>query len=288
MKKIAIVASLRKRRAVPVVRSVVGWLEDHRLQPVLRQDVAERLRRPDLGRCAEDVMEGASLALALGGDGTILATARLAAPHGIPILGCNLGGFGFLTELAESELMEALPQVLAGKHQVRERMMLEGELVRDGTPRHGFLGLNDVVITKGAFSRLLRLEIEVAGEQLGVFTADGVIVATPTGSTAYSLSAGGPVVSPEVEALMVTPICAHTLSARPIVVPSGEEISVRVSTLQPDQEMMVTIDGQEGVPLESGDTMRVRKASVAARVVHLTGPSFFAKVRTKLGWAGRS
>ena len=288
MKKIAIVASLRKRRAVPVVRSVVGWLEDHRLQPVLRQDVAERLRRPDLGRSAEDVMEGASLALALGGDGTILATARLAAPHGIPILGCNLGGFGFLTELAESELMEALPQVLAGKHQVRERMMLEGELVRDGTPRHGFLGLNDVVITKGAFSRLLRLEIEVAGEQLGVFTADGVIVATPTGSTAYSLSAGGPVVSPEVEALMVTPICAHTLSARPIVVPSGEEISVRVSTLQPDQEMMVTIDGQEGVPLESGDTMRVRKASVAARVVHLTGPSFFAKVRTKLGWAGRS
>jgi NAD+ kinase len=282
------VASLRKRRASSLVRQVVGWLEQQGVEPRLQEPLARRLRREDLARPDQRLMEGASLALAMGGDGTMLATARLAAPRGIPILGCNLGGFGFLTELAETELMEALSEVLAGRFAVRDRMMVEGELVRRGERVQAFLGLNDVVVTKGAFSRLLRLEIQVGGEQLGVFLADGVIVATPTGSTAYSLSAGGPVVSPEVEALMVTPICAHTLSARPMVVPSGQEICVSVSSLGPGQEVMVTVDGQAGFALEREDTMRARRARIAAHIVQLTGPSFFAKVRTKLGWAGRS
>lgn len=281
-------ASLRKRRASSLVRQVVGWLEQQGVEPRLQEPLARRLRREDLARPDQRLMEGASLALAMGGDGTMLATARLAAPRGIPILGCNLGGFGFLTELAETELMEALSEVLAGRFAVRDRMMVEGELVRRGERVQAFLGLNDVVVTKGAFSRLLRLEIQVGGEQLGVFLADGVIVATPTGSTAYSLSAGGPVVSPEVEALMVTPICAHTLSARPMVVPSGQEICVSVSSLGPGQEVMVTVDGQAGFALEREDTMRARRARIAAHIVQLTGPSFFAKVRTKLGWAGRS
>lgn len=281
-------ASLRKRRASALVRQVVGWLEQQGVEARLQQPLARRLRREELAWPDERLMEDASLALAMGGDGTMLATARLAAPRGIPILGCNLGGFGFLTELAHTELMEALPEVLAGRFSVRDRMMVEGELVRRGQLVQSFLGLNDVVVTKGAFSRLLRLEIEVGGEQLGVFSADGVIVATPTGSTAYSLSAGGPVVSPEVEALMVTPICAHTLSARPMVVPSGQEICVAVSSLQPGQEVMVTVDGRAGFALEREDAMRARKARIGAHIVQLTGPSFFAKVRTKLGWAGRS
>lgn len=288
MHKIAIVASLRKREAPRVVADVVRWLEGRGLEVRLQRKVAEHLGRPELGESDESLMREASLALAMGGDGTMLATARLAAPSGIPILGCNLGGFGFLTELPESELMAALPCVLEGKCEVRERLMLEGEVMRGSQVAQRFLGLNDMVITQGALSRLLRLEIEVGGEQLGAFSADGVIVSTPTGSTAYSLSAGGPVMSPHVEALLVTPICAHTLSTRPMVVPSSAEIEVRAHPLQPEQEVMVTIDGQEGFPLQAQDVVRLRKARVTAHLVHLSGPSFFVKVRTKLGWASRS
>lgn len=287
MKKIAIVASLHKRRASALVRELLAWLEKQEVEIRLPQPLARRLGRADLARPEQALMEGASLALALGGDGTMLATARLAAPRGVPILGCNLGSFGFLTELAASELMAALPRVLAGEYDLHDRMMLEAERSGEAEPGCACLGLNDVVIAKGDFSRA-HLRIEIGGEPLGVFSADGVIIATPTGSTAYSLSAGGPVVSPEVEVLLVTPICAHTLSARPMVVPAQEEISVSVTTLRPEQRVVVTVDGQAGFALERGEVVRVRKARVAAHIVKLRGPSFFAKVRAKFGWAGRS
>jgi len=286
--KIAIVASLHRRRAASLIRDLVAWLEARGIEPRLRLELAARLHRKELGGPDEGLMDGVSLALAMGGDGTMLSTARLAAPQGIPILGCNLGGFGFLTELAESDLMAALPQVLAGNYRVRDRMMLQADVLHDGERQRGFLGLNDIVITRAATSRLLRLEIMVGAEEIGVFSADGVIVSTPTGSTAYSLSAGGPVVSPEVEALVVTPICAHTLSARPMVLPSNEQVSVLATTRQRGQQVLVITDGQEACALENGDVVRVRKAPVAAHIVQVSGPSFLVKVRTKLGWAGRS
>jgi NAD+ kinase len=288
IRRIAVVGALHKRGAPALVRDLVGWLADRGVETRLQRSLAERLRREDLAFDDDLLMRGASLALSLGGDGTMLATARLAAPRGIPILGCNLGGFGFMTELARSDLMAVLPEVLAGRYSVRDRMMVEGEMMRDGTSCCTVLALNDIIIMRGALSRLLRLEIDVGSEQLGLFSADGVIVSTPTGSTAYSLSAGGPVISPDVEALIVTPVCAHTLSARPVVVPSGQEISVSVSEPQPGQEVMVAVDGQVGFALEPDDVMRVRKARVAAHIVQLGGPSFLVKVRTKLGWAGRS
>ena len=288
MNKIAIVASLHRRRAASLIRDLVAWLEARGIEPRLRIELAARLHRKELGGPDEGLMDGVSLALAMGGDGTMLSTARLAAPQGIPILGCNLGGFGFLTELAESDLMAALPQVLAGNYRVRDRMMLQADVLHDGERQRGFLGLNDIVITRAATSRLLRLEIMVGAEEIGVFSADGVIVSTPTGSTAYSLSAGGPVVSPEVEALVVTPICAHTLSARPMVLPSNEQVSVLATTRQRGQQVLVMTDGQEACALENGDVVRVRKAPVAAHIVQVSGPSFLVKVRTKLGWAGRS
>ena len=288
MNKIAIVASLHRRRAASLIRDLVAWLEARGIEPRLRLELAARLHRKELGGPDEGLMDGVSLALAMGGDGTMLSTARLAAPQGIPILGCNLGGFGFLTELAESDLMAALPQVLAGNYRVRDRMMLQADVLHDGERQRGFLGLNDIVITRAATSRLLRLEIMVGAEEIGVFSADGVIVSTPTGSTAYSLSAGGPVVSPEVEALVVTPICAHTLSARPMVLPSNEQVSVLATTRQRGQQVLVITDGQEACALENGDVVRVRKAPVAAHIVQVSGPSFLVKVRTKLGWAGRS
>jgi NAD+ kinase len=286
--KIAIVASLHKRRAVSLLRDLVQWLEARAVEPRLRGELADRLHRPDLAWPDERLMEGVSLALAMGGDGTMLSTARFAAPHGIPILGCNLGGFGFLTEVAESELLAVLPQVLAGNYRARDRMMLQADVLRDGERQRSFLGLNDIVIARAATSRLLRLEIMVGAEEIGVFSADGVIVSTPTGSTAYSLSAGGPVVSPEVEALVVTPICAHTLSARPMVLPSDDEVSVLATARQRGQQVLVTTDGQEACSLENGEVVRVRKAPVAAHIVQVSGPSFLVKVRTKLGWAGRS
>jgi NAD+ kinase len=286
--KIAIIASLHRRRAAALVRDLVAWLEARGVEPRLRADLARRLHRADLAWPDERLMEGVSLALSMGGDGTMLSTARLAASHGIPILGCNLGGFGFLTELAHSELMAALPEVLAGNYRVRDRMMLQGDILCDGDYERSFLSLNDIVITRAATSRLLRLEIRAGADEVGIFSADGVIVSTPTGSTAYSLSAGGPVVSPEVEALVVTPICAHTLSARPMILPSNVDVSVLAAARQRGQQVLVITDGQEACALENGDMVRVSKAPVAAHIVEVSGPSFLAKVRTKLGWAGRS
>jgi len=286
---IAIIASLRhKRRVSAAAREVIRWLEQQRVEARLQGDLATALRREDLAVADERLMDGVSLALSLGGDGAMLATTRLAAPRGTPILGCNLGGFGFLTELTESELMPALPRVLAGDYRVRDRMMIECELVRAGDAISTPPGLNDVAITRGASPHLPRLEIQVGAESLGALTADGLVIATSTGSTAYSLAAGGPLVSPEVEALVVTPICAHTLSARPVVAPGTTEIAVRLAELQPGQHVGAVIDGQDALALESGDIVRVRKAAVAAHFIRLDGPGFIAKVRSRLDWASRS
>lgn len=289
MTAIAIIAALRHRRRISAAaREVIGWIEQQGIEARLQRQLAAALRREELAVADERLMDGVSLALSLGGDGTVLATTRLAAPRGIPILGCNLGGFGFLTELTESELMPALPRAVAGDYRIRDRMMIECDLVRRGDIVSAPPGLNDVVITRGASPHVPRLEIEVGAEILGTLTADGLVVATSTGSTAYSLAAGGPLVSPEVEALVVTPICAHTLSARPVVTPGTTEIKVRLAELHPGQHVSAAIDGQEAFALEWGDVVHVRKAAVAAHFVRLDGPGFIAKARSRLDWGRRS
>jgi NAD+ kinase len=223
---------------------------------------------------------GTGVAIVLGGDGTLLSAARRAAPHYIPILGVNMGNLGFLTEVEPAAIPEALRALEAGDFSIEERTMVEASVIRAGSTVESFIGLNDVVVTKGAFARLISLDIFVNDEHYAKFTADGAIVCSPTGSTAYSLSAGGPLVNPNIDVLLVTPICPHTLFSRSLVI-SGSD-SVRVVVDDPMDQVAVTVDGQVGIGLESGDEIIVRRAPYVTRFVRLRARSFYGVLRERL------
>lgn len=218
--------------------------------------------------------------LVLGGDGTLLNVARKLAPIGIPILGINLGNLGFLTGIELSGLHEGLNALVREELYFEERMMLEAEVVRNNLQPEKFFALNDMVITKGAFSRMIRLKMSISGEYVETFPADGLIVSSPTGSTAYCLSAGGPIVSPEIEAMIITPICPHNLYSRPMVISPTEE--VRITMVTKGVEAMLTVDGQHGVQLGSEDAVIIRKAPFYTKLVRLKDRSFFAVLRDKM------
>lgn len=220
--------------------------------------------------------------LTLGGDGTMLRGARLLAGRQIPILGVNLGRLGFLTACAGSELEVALERLAAGDYIVQARMALDARTSRHGTEQ--WRALNDVVLHKGGFARVVHLGVSVNGELIGAYAADGLIISTPTGSTAYSLSAGGPVVVPTVESIVLTPISPHTLAVRPVVLPPGAEVTVQAE--DGPAELLVTIDGQVGTTFAPGDTLTVRRADRPVLVVHFRDTTFFSRMRRKLGWGG--
>lgn len=223
------------------------------------------------------------LLLTLGGDGTLLRGARQVARHGTPVLGVNFGHVGFLTSAAPEELVSALDQALSGDIWLDERMMLAVRAeAPDGTLRGEYLAVNDVVLHKGGVARMIRLAVRANGHEVGSYSADGIILATPTGSTAYSLSAGGPVVAPSVDCIIATPICPHTLAVRPLVLPAEETVSVDVLT--PSGELLLTIDGQEDAQLVPGDCVVVRRAPWPVRLVRFPGQTFFSTLRRKLGW----
>ncbi|MEO7216626.1 MAG: NAD(+)/NADH kinase [Gemmatimonadaceae bacterium] len=225
------------------------------------------------------------VALSLGGDGTLLRTARFLDGAAVPILGVNLGRLGFLTSCSASDLKPALAAVAAGEYDVDERMALRAEATRaDGTSAQAWQALNDIVMHKGGFARMLTVRVTVDGEVLGAYNCDGIVVASPTGSTAYSLSAGGPLVTPSLDSIIVTPISAHALALRPIVLPP--HVTVTLETLAGPEEVLVTVDGQSGTELASGDILTVHRAPRAVRIVRFPGNSFFDRLRVKLGWGG--
>jgi len=225
------------------------------------------------------------VALSLGGDGTLLRTARFLDGAAVPILGVNLGRLGFLTSCSAPELKSALEAVVAGDYDVDERMALRGEAKHsDGTPTEEWQALNDIVMHKGGFARMLSVRVIVDGETLGDYNSDGVVVASPTGSTAYSLSAGGPLVTPSLDSIILTPVSAHALAIRPIVLPPS--VTVTLESLDGPDEVLITVDGQAGTRLAAGDTLTVRRAPRAVRIVRFPGNSFFDRLRVKLGWGG--
>lgn len=229
--------------------------------------------------------EIADVLLTLGGDGTLLRGARLLAGRPVPILGVNLGRLGFLTAAQGADLEVALRRLSAGDYQVESRMALEVRALDvAGVERRRLLALNDAVLHKGGFARVLSLSIHADDELVASFAADGIVVSTPTGSTGYSLSAGGPVVVPTVESLILTPISAHTLGMRPLVLPPTVEVRVRAMD-GPDQ-LLVTVDGQSGTTFAPGETLAVRKAERSVPIVRFPGSSFFARLTRKLGWGG--
>jgi NAD+ kinase len=210
--------------------------------------------------------------------------ARAVGDLGVPILGVNLGGLGFLTATTLEEMLPALDTLLSGGTEVEERMMLSASLVRGGQAIGEYIALNDVVITKSAMSRIIDLAVSVGGRHAISYRADGLIISTPTGSTAYNLSAGGPILFPTMDAVVLTPIAPHTLSNRPIVVPAAQRIEV---TLRVEQDVMLTMDGQVGVPLREGDAVEVQKAAARIRLVRFPQKDFFSVLRTKLKWGER-
>jgi len=282
LQRIALIANHSKPQVYGVARDLMAWLERRGVEPLVPAGTAEGIGCPERGIGAEGLAR-ADCVLSLGGDGTLLQAARLVAKMGIPILGVNLGHLGFLTEIELNELFPSLERLLRGDFRIEDRMMLSACLERDGR-KTSFTALNDVVITKGAFSRMLRLEVYVDEAYLDTYPADGLIVSSPTGSTAYSLSAGGPLVSPELQVMIITPICPHTLYARPLVVRGDREIRVRVHA--PGAEVMLTVDGQQGVHLDDGDEVLTSRAETPARLIRLQGRSFYSLVREKLREGG--
>ena len=273
-------ANLDKPRITYLIRDIAAWLQSRGCQLLLDEKTALVTGLESLGRPQETLIAGSDCIMVLGGDGTLLGCARMVASSGVPIAGINLGRLGFLTEVDLHELYPALERMLAGQYIIEERMMLTARVYRDNQEVKVISGLNDTVISKGAFARLIVLKTVVNREVVGDYPADGLIIATPTGSTAYSLSAGGPLVVPNLDLMLVTPICPHTLWARPLVI--SADSTVEVTLLSRQGEVMLTVDGQHGVRLRTGDRVKVQRAPFKAKFLKLTSRNFFNILWSKL------
>jgi len=276
---VAFVAHSGREAAVECAAQLREAVAARGLAPRLAPDLARVLGRPEEA-ASEEHLGRADLVVALGGDGTLLAANRLAAPHGTPILGVHAGGpasFGFLTETTPPQAVAALGAVLAGECQVEERLMIRAEVSRGGQPVECLHGLNDLVIRSQA--RLLKMPVTVAGTFIATYAADGIIVATPTGSTAYNLAAGGPLVHPSIQALLLTPICPHTLNVRSLLVAVDHPIHVSVFG---NDLTWLTVDGQTNIPLEHGDEILFTRSEHHGRFVTRDGAGFYEKVHTRL------
>jgi NAD+ kinase len=283
--RVGLIAKPDAPAAPRVIRQVVEWLAAHGMTAVLEKETAGLVPSASVQAASKPELPGlVDLLIVLGGDGTLLSMARAVGDLGVPILGVNLGGLGFLTATTLDEMVPALEAVRAGGMAIEERMVLGARLIRNGQTVGEYSALNDVVITKSAMSRIVDLAVSVGGRHATAYRADGLIISTPTGSTAYNLSSGGPILFPTMDAVVLTPIAPHTLSNRPIVIPGAERIEV---TLLDDQDVMLTMDGQVGVPLRERDTVEVQKAAARIRLLRFPQKDFFSVLRTKLKWGER-
>lgn len=280
MQTLGLVLNPTKDKAPEVAREIVRWLEQRHVKALFSEADAQAVGLPALGVAEEDLARRADCLLALGGDGTLLAAARLALVANKPLLGVNLGQLGFLTEIELPDLFQGLEKLLRGEYNLEPRMTLRGEIFREERAIGEFWALNDLVVTRGAFSRLIELRTYVENDFVATYPADGLIISTPTGSTAYSLAAGGPIVVPSLEVILLTPICPHTFYARPLVIEAEKQVRVVVESEM--AEAMLTVDGQRGCRLAPGDEVRVTKAPAYLRLVKLGSRSFFDVMRAKL------
>jgi NAD+ kinase len=289
--RVGIVAKSHLKAATPHLVDIGAWLQERGVEPVFETATAA-LMPPAPGRRVSDkaaLVRAVDIVVVLGGDGTLLSVANAigVAGSGIPMLGINFGSLGFLTEVTLPELYPSLESALSGRAHVENRMMLQSTTFRAGAVFAEHLALNDVVITKGARSRMIDLSVSVGGEFVTRVKADGLIVATPTGSTAYNLAAGGPIVQPNMDALLLTPIAPHMLTNRPIVIPASAEVRVQPMMNGANDEVYVTIDGQSGHPLQSNDVIHVTRAQQTLRLVRASTRTYFDVLRQKLKWSER-
>jgi len=276
--RIGVIANHTKEGVDAVLRSIEKWAKR---KPVDISLLSEDEGGPD--RFGD--LTSLDMVLTLGGDGTLLRAARFIGEREIPILGANLGKFGFLTEATVEELEEKLESILAGDYAISNRMNLSGRVETPGEATIRFTALNDAVVHRAAATRIGHFETYVSGERINAYTADGLILSTPTGSTAYSLSAGGPLISPNMRAILVTPICPHTLGIRPLVLPEHEEIQIKFP--EENEELRLTADGELGFSLTSDSIVTVGAAPYSTRLVRIGGPRFYEVLRQKMYWGRR-
>lgn len=279
---VGILCKPRKEDLCSVLPPLVDWLRARKLNVLLDESAAESCSSLDKASAREQLAGESDLLVVLGGDGTLLAAARLLSDREIPILAVNLGSLGFLTSVTLDELYPLLEITLAGKNEISERMLLQAQLVHNGAVTGGSRALNDAVVNQAALARLMDFDVHVDGSHVGRYRADGIIVATPTGSTAYSLAAGGPIVMPDIHAFVITPICPHMLTNRPLVIPDSSRIEIAPE--QQGEPVHLTLDGQIGFQLQPGDRVVIERARTRVRLVRAAGRSYFEVLRSKLGW----
>lgn len=276
IKKALIVVNIAKDDALQVATDIEGYLTDI--------GISVEVHRFE-GNPGDYTVNGCDIAFSLGGDGTVLYCSRLLSNHGIPIFAVNVGDFGFITEVSKDEWKRTFEQYRKGKLGISERIMIETTLYRGGKEISVHRGLNDSVIAAAGISKVVRLSVDVGDTALGRYRADGVIIATPTGSTAYSAAAGGPILAPEMDALILNPICPFTLSNRPLVLPVDKPVYITIEEKQ-RTDIFLTVDGQEVIPLVEGDRLKLQPAKMKLKIVRSDRRNFYEVLRSKLNWSG--
>jgi NAD+ kinase len=274
---VGLIVNYEKDKARETSCRIIDWLNSKKLKVCIEGNKGKEIGKEELNCPTEKFLKKVDLIISLGGDGTL--------PEDIPVFGVNLGGLGFLTQIGIDDLEKSLEKLYQGRYFLDERMMLSCTVKRREKEIKKFTALNDVVIGKGAFARIICLATYVNNDYVITYSADGLVVSTSTGSTAYSLSAGGPIVNPNINSIILTPICPHTLSARPIII--GENDQVKITLESSEEKVMVTIDGQEGFVLKPKDEVIIKKSDHIARLIAFKEKSFYAILREKLRWSGQ-
>ena len=283
MKKIGIISKAGRTEPAEILKDFLPWLNNKGLEVFLDSETASLLKMKGYSR--SEMPSLVDMIIVLGGDGTMLNVARLVCERGVPILGVNLGGLGFITEVQKEEVCNAMDKTLSGEYSIEDRMMLTAHIHRHGEKIAEYTVLNDVVINKGALARIIDLETYINKTYVTIFKADGLIVSTPTGSTAYSLSAGGPVLYPTLDCIVLTPICPHTLTNRPTVLPDDALIEIILKSVSED--VFLTLDGQVGFSLRKDDVVEIKRSPFKTRLIIPFERDYFQILRTKLKWGER-
>ncbi len=281
MKQVSIITNMDKDKDLKITKQVISILDKFNTKIVMNEDICDILKISKYKIAEQRLYSEPDFIIVLGGDGTLLNVARQSAEYGTPIIGINLGHLGFLVELENSNLESSFEKIFSDNYTIDTRMMIEGTLYREDKPIDTFIALNDIGITRDSFSRIINLKVFVDNNFVDSFPADGIVVSTPTGSTAYSLSAGGPIIDPSMNLLMITPICPHTLHSRSIIVPDNKTINIHVEDSY-KHDAMITVDGQHGFTLEASDIIAIKKSTYITKLIRTEDRSFYSILRKKL------
>jgi NAD+ kinase len=282
--KIGIFANIQKKHVREVLCSLLNWIDKRNIEIIMGQELSDWLQYEESSVTVvpqKDLSKTSDIILTMGGDGTILSAARIVRDSGKPIIGINLGGLGFLTEISIEDLYEKMEKIIQGDFTIEKRMVLQVHVI-EGGEKKSYFALNDVVLDRGGSPRVIKADVTIDDEFFNTYVSDGIIVSTPTGSTAYSLSAWGPIVVPSLESIILNPICPHSLTARPTVIPAESKVVLKIR--QDDSMSLLSIDGQENIRISSGTLVEIQKGNFYIHFVTFSDHCFFDLLRKKLQW----